>query len=67
VIVTMGWRGLFKNKKSEAVERVMAHVKGVTNQQEAATSRLELTIQRVIDAKTGRKRNVQTGARFDRE
>ena len=59
MITTMGFMDLFTSKKEKAVDALMARVQNSTADQEAATSRLQLTIERVIDAKTGRDRYAQ--------
>lgn len=57
MIAAMGWRDLFTNRKTRRIDVVMAAAARASEQQEAAVNRLADTIERVIDAKTGRSRN----------
>ena len=58
-MITMGWRELFtfKSSKQRHVDAVMTSVRQAGAQQEIATNRLALTIERVMEAKTGQRRN----------
>jgi len=58
-MITMGWRELFNftSNKTRRVDAVMSSVRKAGEQQEIATNRLALTIERVMEAKTGQRRN----------
>lgn len=61
--ITMGWLDMFTTRKDKQVDALVKRVEQTTQVQEASFSRLELTIQNVIDAKTGRGR--YDGERLD--
>lgn len=59
MIITMGWRDMFTSRKEKQADALVERAKEATRVQEASFSRLEQTIQSVIDAKTGRGRHGQ--------
>ncbi len=59
MIITMGWRDMFTSRKEKQADALLERAKEATRVQEASFSRLEQTIQSVIDAKTGRSRHGQ--------
>lgn len=64
---TMGWLdGMFTSRKTRQVDVAMTIVRKASEEQEAATNRLELTIQGVIDAKTGHSRNANSSSNMGR-
>jgi len=65
-VLAMGWRDVFTSRKAKQVDAVVAAVRQAGIEQEAATSRLERTIQGVIDAKTGQRRNESSSNRLGR-
>lgn len=63
MIITMGWRDMFATRKDKQTDALIKRVEQTAQAQEVSFSRLELTIQSVIEAKTGRMRH--DGERLD--